>query len=93
MFKDISKTYQGVDISNSEWSSPILTITGMTDMFFGGLQDNGTQILANNSNDISEGHMNPSGGDGAASMFSQDVNKKYFVYIQFHQNHHMSSSI
>ena len=80
MFKDISKTYQGVDISNSQWSSPILTITGMTDMFFGGLQDNGTQILANNSNDISEGHMNPSGGDGAASMFSQDVNKKYFVY-------------
>jgi len=80
MFKDISKTYEGVDISTSTWSSPKLTITGMTDMFFGGLQDNGTQILANNSNDISEGHMNPSGGDGAASMFSQDVNKKYFVY-------------
>ena len=80
MFKDITKTYKGLDISTHTWSSPKLEINGMTDVFLAGAQDNGTQILANNNDAISEGHMNPNGGDGAASMFSQDPSKPYFIY-------------
>ena len=50
----------------------------MTDVFIGGLQDNGTQLLANSNDGISKGH-DVSGGDGAASMFSQNIEKPYFI--------------
>ncbi|SUZ86092.1 uncharacterized protein METZ01_LOCUS38946 [marine metagenome] len=76
MFKDITKQVAGKDRSTRLDSS--LTISGMTDVFVGGLQDNGTQLLANKTGSISQGH-DVSGGDGAASMFSQNLEKPYFI--------------
>ena len=76
MFENITKQVSGRDLSNRTTSN--LTISGMTDAFIGGLQDNGTQLLANKTGGISKGY-DVSGGDGAASMFSQDINKPYFV--------------
>ena len=76
MFKDLTKQVQGSDRSTRLNST--LTISGMTDVFVGGLQDNGTQLLANKTGLISQGH-DVSGGDGAASMFSQNLEKPYFI--------------
>ena len=76
MFKDLTKQIQGRDRATRLTST--LTISGMTDVFVGGLQDNGTQLLANKTGSISQGH-DTSGGDGAATMFSQDLTKPYFV--------------
>ena len=76
MFKNQSEQVAGRDLSTRLNST--LTINGMTDVFLGGLQDNGTQLLANNNDAISQGH-DVSGGDGAASMFSQNIDKPYFI--------------
>ena len=76
MFKDLNKTVAGYDISS--YASYNLAIAGMTDVVITGLQDNGSQLIANNNNGISKATM-PSGGDGAASMFSQDPAKPYFI--------------
>ena len=51
---------------------------GQTDVFVGGLQDNGNMFQVDNG-DMSTSAIDVSGGDGAASMFSQDINNKYFV--------------
>ena len=76
MFKDLNKQISGNDLSTRLQST--LTINGITDVFLAGAQDNGTQLLSNKNNSISRGH-DVSGGDGAASMFSQNLNKRYFV--------------
>ena len=76
MFKDLNKTVAGYDISS--YASYNLAIAGMTDVVITGLQDNGSQLIANNNNEISKATM-PSGGDGAASMFSQDPSRPYFI--------------
>jgi len=76
MFIGINKQVSGRDLSTR--LSSTLSISGMTDVFIGGLQDNGTQLLANRNDAISKGH-DVSGGDGAASMFSQNINKPYFI--------------
>ena len=45
MFKDLTKQVQGTDRATRLNGN--LSISGMTDVFLGGLQDNGTQLLAN----------------------------------------------
>ena len=76
MFKDLNKQISGRDLS--DYRSKIKSVAGMTDAFLAGAQDNGTQFLSDRENKISTS-IDVSGGDGAASMFSQNVNKPYFV--------------
>jgi len=76
MFKDSTEVVSGRDSSTRLQNT--ITISGMTDVFLAGAQDNGTQLLANKNNSISRG-SDVSGGDGAASMFSQNLDKRYFV--------------
>ena len=77
MFKDKTETVPGADISKNYASLP-LTISGITDVVVSGLQDNGSQLIANNSNETSPSSM-ITGGDGAASMFSQNLDKRYLI--------------
>ena len=77
MFKDLTKVVPGYDIADGYAWFPI-TISGLTDVVISGLQDNGSQLIVNNSNTVSASSM-VKGGDGAASMFSQNLDKKYFV--------------
>jgi hypothetical protein len=60
MFKDLNKSVFGYDISS--YAGYSLAISGMTDVVITGLQDNGSQLIANNNNGISKATM-PSGGD------------------------------
>ena len=63
----------------------ITTINGHSDVFAGGMQDNGTSIQADNSDGLSEA-TDFGGGDGASTMFSQDPNNKYIVYNYVYNN-------
>ena len=76
MFIGHSTSIGGRDRSNNTGRNK--TITGLTDVFVGGLQDNGNMFQVDNG-DMSTSAIDVSGGDGAASMFSQDINNKYFV--------------
>ncbi len=76
MFEGLNKQVSGTDLSTR--LSSTLSISENKDVFIGGLQDNGTQLLANGNGGISQGH-DVSGGDGAASMFSQNIEKPYFI--------------
>ena len=76
MFKDLTKTVSGRDRATNQGSS--VSVSGMTDVVITGLQDNGSQFLANNNDQISTA-TEASGGDGAASMFSQDPSNPYFI--------------
>jgi hypothetical protein len=76
MFKDSTEQVSGRDSSTRLQNT--ITINGMADVFLAGAQDNGTQLLANKNNSISRS-SDVSGGDGAASMFSQNLDKRYFV--------------
>ena len=60
-------------------------INGHTDVFAGGMQDNGTSIQADNDNGFSLGN-DFSGGDGAATMFSQNPDNKYFIQNYVYNN-------
>ena len=60
-------------------------INGHSDVFAGGMQDNGTSIQADNDNGFSLGN-DFSGGDGAATMFSQNTNNRYVVYNYVYNN-------
>ena len=60
-------------------------INGHTDVFAGGMQDNGTSIQADNDNGFSLGN-DFSGGDGAATMFSQNNENRYIVYNYIYNN-------
>ena len=61
------------------------TIDGHSDVFAGGMQDNGTSIQADNNNGFSLGNDFGS-GDGASTMFSQNNNNKYIVYNYVYNN-------
>ena len=76
MFIGHSTSINGRDRSNNTTISK--TITGQADVFVGGLQDNGNMFQVDRENRSSSA-IDVSGGDGAASMFSQDINNKYFV--------------
>ena len=77
MFKEKADTPISLrDIS--QLGQTTITIGGMTDVIITGLQDNGSQLMANNNDAITNGGM-ASGGDGAASMFSQVNSKPYLI--------------
>ena len=76
MFKDVDKSISLRDIS--QLGNNTITIKGMTDVVISGLQDNGSQLISNDNDGITNAGM-ASGGDGAASMFSQDNSKPYFI--------------
>ena len=61
------------------------TISGETDVFVGGLQDNGNMFQVNRQNRESTA-IDVSGGDGAATMFSQKTSNKYFVQNYVYNN-------
>ncbi|MDB4113630.1 T9SS type A sorting domain-containing protein [Flavobacteriaceae bacterium] len=76
MFKDLNKQISGRDLSN--WTTKNKVVTGITDVFLAGAQDNGTQFQTDRENRITSS-IDVSGGDGAASMFSQNLDKPYFI--------------
>jgi hypothetical protein len=77
MFSDHSSTVTGNDRSKYENASRPIP-QGDYDVFAGGLQDNGTMFQIDNENSGSKAY-DVSGGDGAATMFSQKESNKYFV--------------
>lgn len=56
---------------------PTTAFTG--DYFAGGLQDNGTQLLANANPTGVDNATEPYGGDGAYTFFDQDGTDRYFI--------------
>jgi hypothetical protein len=93
MFDDYSTNVLGDDPLIGSWSPEqealIYTmetnISGHKDVFAGGMQDNGTSIQADNDNGFSIGNDFGS-GDGAATMFSQNIDNKYVVYNHTYNN-------
>ena len=77
MFKDLNKEITGNDLSTYNRNS-LKRVSGMTDVFLSGAQDNGTQFQTDRENKITSS-IDVSGGDGAASMFSQNLDKPYFI--------------
>ena len=58
----------------------------MSDVFLSGAQDNGTQFQSDRENKITTS-IDVSGGDGAASMFSQNIEKPYFITNYVYNNY------
>ena len=83
MFKDLNKQISGRDLSN--WTTKNKVVTGITDVFLAGAQDNGTQFQTDRENRITSS-IDVSGGDGAASMFSQNSDKPYFISNYVYNN-------
>ena len=83
MFKDLNKQISGRDLSS--WTTRNKVVTGMTDVFLSGAQDNGTQFQTDRENKITSS-IDVSGGDGAASMFSQNLDKPYFIANYVYNN-------
>ncbi|MDA9258012.1 T9SS type A sorting domain-containing protein [Flavobacteriaceae bacterium] len=83
MFKDLNKQISGNDLSS--WTTRNKVVTGMTDVFLAGAQDNGTQFQTDRENKITSS-IDVSGGDGAASMFSQNLDKPYFIANYVYNN-------
>ena len=71
--------------TNVAFTSASLAIDENDDVVAGGLQDNGSQIIADatNSTSFSVRHQ---GGDGAATMFSQDPTKRYLISNYVYDN-------
>ena len=84
MFKDLDKQIQGNDLS--DWRRKTKRVTGMSDVFLSGAQDNGTQFQSDRENKITTS-IDVSGGDGAASMFSQNIEKPYFITNYVYNNY------
>tara|TARA_B100000989_G_scaffold269810_1_gene225499 strand:- start:4904 stop:9235 length:4332 start_codon:yes stop_codon:yes gene_type:complete len=79
MFVNHSVTQRGTDRSVNLQSNIFVSQNGASqDVFVGGLQDNGTMFQADRLN-LNTKAIDVSGGDGAATMFSQDVNNKYYI--------------
>ena len=64
--------------TNIAYTSASLTIGENDDVVAAGLQDNGSQIIANDNNSVSSS-VRFKGGDGAATFFSQDPTKRYLI--------------
>ena len=77
MFLDHSSSVVGNDRSIYNNASRAIT-QGDNDVFVGGLQDNGNMFQVDDANSGSKAY-DVSGGDGAATMFSQKLSNKYFV--------------
>ena len=84
MFKDLDKQIQGNDLS--DWRRKTKRVSGLTDVFISGAQDNGTQFQSDREDKITTS-IDVSGGDGAASMFSQNINKPYFITNYVYNNY------
>ncbi len=79
MFNNHLVTVRGRDSRYSSSSTRTILQKGSEqDVFAGGLQDNGTQFSVDSNNSTSVATRSY-GGDGAATMFSQNPNKKYFI--------------
>ena len=80
MFADHRVTVSGRDLRNLMSFPKTVTQAeaGKQDVFVGGLQDNGTQFSVDRSNG-STTSTRSGGGDGAATMFSQNPDNKYFI--------------
>ena len=97
MFDNYETNIYGFDPLKGNWDptaddgagsyvyNKITNINGHSDVFAGGMQDNGTSIQIDNENGFSEGN-DFSGGDGAATMFSQKLDNKYVVYNYVYNN-------
>ena len=97
MFDNYSTTVYGSDQTKGSWDptynngaganvyTMFTTVADQTDVFAGGMQDNGTSIQVDNNNGFSLGNVFGS-GDGAATMFSQNPENKYVVYNYVYNN-------
>ena len=77
MFKDYKTKVEAwdPDTGNRDF---ILTIENLSDVYAGGTQDNGTLLISNDGSDTMG--VDIGSGDGAATMFSENINNKYIVY-------------
>ena len=79
MFESHSVTQRGTDRSiNATRTAVVLQSGSNQDVFVGGLQDNGTMFQVDRQGRATNA-VDVSGGDGAATMFSQNVNNKYYI--------------
>ena len=79
MFENHSTNQRGTDRSINATRTKIISQTGANqDVFVGGLQDNGTMFQVDRENRNTSA-IDVSGGDGAATMFSQNINNKYYI--------------
>ena len=79
MFESHSVSQRGTDRSINAGRTAIITQAGSNqDVFVGGLQDNGTMFQVDRQERATTA-IDVSGGDGAATMFSQNVNNKYYI--------------
>ena len=87
MFSDHRVTVSGRDLRNlNSFPKTVTQASGeVQDVFVGGLQDNGTQFSVDRSNG-STTSTRSGGGDGAATMFSQNPNNKYFIQNYVYNN-------
>jgi hypothetical protein len=87
MFADHRVTVSGRDLRNLMSFPKTVTQAeaGKQDVFVGGLQDNGTQFSVDRSNG-STTSTRSGGGDGAATMFSQNPDNKYFIQNYVYNN-------
>ncbi len=77
MFKDYKTKVEAwdPDTGNRDF---VLTIDNLSDVYAGGTQDNGTLLISNDGSDTMG--VDIGSGDGAATMFSENINNKYIVY-------------
>ena len=86
MFSNHQVRVNGRDSRYLNSSSKIITANGAEqDVFAGGLQDNGTQFSVDKNNGTTVATRS-GGGDGAATMFSQNLEKKYFIQNYVYNN-------
>jgi len=79
MFESHSVIQRGTDRSINSSRSAVISQAGSNqDVFVGGLQDNGTMFQVDRQGRATNA-IDVSGGDGAATMFSQNVNNKYYI--------------
>ena len=75
-FKGLNKSIIALDRETR--SNAELKISGPTDVFLGGLQDNGNILMADNNDKTSKG-IDLRGGDGASTHFSKNRDKPYLI--------------
>ena len=62
----------------SSVNDQFISFSNSTDVYGGGMQDNGTSIQFNDADNPSEA-IDISSGDGAFTFFSQNPNNKYMI--------------
>jgi len=75
-FKGLNKSVIALDRETR--SNAEIKLGGETDVFLGGLQDNGNILMANSNDQTSRG-LDLVGGDGASTHFSQNRDKPYLI--------------